>query len=116
MYNTFRMSIPLLSTKFYIPPTRALAVARPHLVEKLALIVNQPGSIGLLSGAAGIGKTTLLSELTSQHQDLVTWLSLDGADNDPTHFWTYYISACQKVHKEVDETALASLDRLTLAI
>jgi LuxR family maltose regulon positive regulatory protein len=55
------MSLSLLSTKLYIPPARPNAVARPRLTEKLTAGLEQPGSITLLSGPAGFGKTTLLS-------------------------------------------------------
>lgn len=101
------MSSPLLSTKFYIPPTRVNGVARPRLTEKLQAGVGHPGSFILLSGPAGFGKTTLLSEFVAQLRLPVAWLSLDEADNDPIRFWTYLIAACQSVHEGVGESALA---------
>jgi LuxR family maltose regulon positive regulatory protein len=101
------MSISLLSTKFYIPPARANAVARPRLTEKLMIGLNQPGSFVLLSGPAGFGKTTLLSEFVSVFQQPVAWVSLDEGDNDPIRFWTYLIAACQSVQDGVGESALA---------
>jgi hypothetical protein len=70
------MSGPLLSTKLYIPP------ARPRLVEKIKAGMNLPGSFVLLSGPAGFGKTTLLSELIAQLRQPVGWVSLDEGDND----------------------------------
>ena len=116
------MSFSLLSTKLYIPPVRAGAVARPRLVEKLLSGLQRPGSFTLLSGPAGFGKTTLLSEFIARiHQPCeplvrneplvrdAAWLSLDEGDNDPNRFWSYLISACQSVFCEVGETALALL-------
>jgi LuxR family transcriptional regulator, maltose regulon positive regulatory protein len=100
------MTSSLLSTKFYIPPVRAGAIARPDLVEKLSSGVHHPGSFTLLSGPAGFGKTTLLSEFTARAQHPVAWLSLDEADSDPNRFWTYWITACQSVLDRVGETAL----------
>jgi LuxR family maltose regulon positive regulatory protein len=101
------MSVSLLVTKLYIPPQRANAVARPRLIEKLRSGMNRPSSITLLSGPAGFGKTTLLSELAAELQQPVAWLSLDERDNDPLRFWTYLITACQSVQAELGEAALA---------
>lgn len=103
------MSISFLSSKLYIPPVREGAVARPRLVEKMLSGFQQPGSFILLSGPAGFGKTTLLSELAAQIGERVAWLSLEESDNDPNRFWTYLIKACQFVFPEVGETALSLL-------
>lgn len=100
------MPFPLLSTKLFIPPQRASAISRPHLTEKLRSMVERPGSFALLSGPAGFGKTTLLSEFVAQLGQPVAWLSLDEGDNDPNRFWTYLITACQSVAPGVGEAAL----------
>ena len=101
------MSITLLSTKLHIPRTRANGVSRPRLTEKLLNDLKRPGSFALLSGPAGFGKTTLLSEFVEQFGQPVAWVSLDEGDNDPIRFWTYLITACQSVQAEVGESALA---------
>jgi LuxR family transcriptional regulator, maltose regulon positive regulatory protein len=101
------MSIFLLSTKLYIPPSRANVIARSRLTEKLLSGVGHPGSFTLLSGPAGFGKTTLLSEFVAQLGRPVAWVSLDEGDNDPIRFWTYLIAACQSIHKGLGESALA---------
>lgn len=103
------MSGSLLSTKLYIPPRRAKVIARPRLTEMLLAGVNQPGSITLLSGPAGFGKTTLLSEFVAQLKRPVAWVSLDEGDNDPIRFWIYVISACQSVQDGVGEAALGMI-------
>jgi LuxR family transcriptional regulator, maltose regulon positive regulatory protein len=101
------VSNSLLSTKFYIPPLRANAIPRPRLVDKLLAGVNQPGSLTLLSGPAGFGKTTLLSALAAQLRRPAAWVSLDDGDNDPIRFWTYIIAACQSVQAGAGASALA---------
>jgi LuxR family maltose regulon positive regulatory protein len=101
------LSDSLLSTKLYIPRARPNAIARPRLTEKLLAGVNQPGSLVLLSGSAGFGKTTLLSEFAEKSQQPVAWLSLDEGDNDPSRFWTYLIVACQSIQPGIGESALA---------
>jgi LuxR family maltose regulon positive regulatory protein len=57
--------------------------------------MKQAGNCALLSGPAGFGKTTLLSEFVAELQKPVAWVSLDEADNDPIRFWTHLITACQ---------------------
>ena len=101
------MSDLLLSTKLYIPPARADGVARPRLIEKLRAGLNQPGRVVLLSGPAGFGKTTLLSEFVAASGRAAAWVSLDEGDNDPIQFWRYLIAACQTVQPEAGEAALA---------
>lgn len=64
----------------------------------------------MVSGPAGFGKTTLLSEFAALYARPVAWLSLDEGDNDPTRFWRHLIAACQRVQETIGETALALLD------
>lgn len=103
------MSVSLLSTKLYTPPTRADGVSRPHLTDKLQSCLSQPGCFALLSGPAGFGKTTLLSEFVTDLKHPVAWVSLDEGDDDPIRFWSYVISACQSVHAGLGESALEIL-------
>lgn len=101
------MSISLLSTKLYIPIPRADGISRRRLTAKLLAGLQRPGNFTLLSGPAGFGKTTLLSELADQLKGSVAWVSLDEGDNDPVRFWSYLIAACQSVQAGVGESALA---------
>lgn len=103
------MSVSLLSTKIHIPPLRTNSIPRSRLTEKLLAGVNRPGSFVLLSGPAGFGKTTLLSEFVAEYQRSVAWVSLDEADNDPIRFWTYLVAACQSIQHDIGESALGLL-------
>jgi len=105
----FDMYVSLLSTKLYTPPARENFIQRPYLVEKLLSGMDRPGSFALLSGSAGFGKTTLLSEFVTKYKQPVSWVSLDEGDNDYPRFWTYLITACQSVLEGVGETALELL-------
>jgi LuxR family maltose regulon positive regulatory protein len=100
------MSVLVLSTKLYIPPARENAIVRPHLTEKLRSGVSRLGSFTLVSGPAGFGKTTLLSEFVARLQRPAAWVSLDEGDNDPIQFWTYLITACRSILEDVGESAL----------
>jgi ATP-dependent transcriptional regulator len=71
--------------------------------------MRHAGNFALISGPAGFGKTTLLSEFVAEFQQPVAWVSLDEADNDPIRFWTYLIAACQSMRREIGQTALALL-------
>ena len=106
---SYRMPLTLLATKLYVPLRRPGAVPRPRLTEKLQSGLNQPGSFVLLSGPAGFGKTTLLSEYADQVKLPVAWVSLDGGDNDPSRFWRYLIAACQTVDPEIGAAAGGAL-------
>ena len=103
------MSVSLLSTKIHIPPLRPNSISRPRLTERLLAGPKRPGSTVLLSGPAGFGKTTLLSEFVVEYQRPVAWVSLDEADNDPIRFWTYLIAACQSIQHDIGESAWALL-------
>lgn len=82
MFNT------LLPTKLYMPPNRTDQVARPRL---LAQLNGHPQTrLLLISAPAGYGKTTLLTSwLQQQTGKTVCWLSLDGEDSNPQHFFGY---------------------------
>ncbi len=103
------MPVPLLATNLYIPPPREHGVSRPRLIEKLLSSKNRSGGLILLSGPAGFGKTTLLSDFAARLERRVAWLSLDDGDNDPIRFWTYLIAALQTVSNGIGEELLAML-------
>lgn len=102
------MSIPILATKLRIPRQRANSVSRPRLTDKLTTAIQRPGSFILLSGPAGFGKTTVLSEFAVGR--LVVWVSLGEEDNDPIQFWSYVITALQTVEPEIGKAAMALLE------
>jgi LuxR family transcriptional regulator, maltose regulon positive regulatory protein len=101
--------VSIISSKFYIPHVRENGVLRPRLTDVLLAGVNRPGTFVLLSGPAGFGKSTLLSEFVTQLKKPVVWLSLDEGDNDPVRFWTYLIGALQSVRPGMGEPALELL-------
>jgi LuxR family maltose regulon positive regulatory protein len=98
---------PILSTKIFIPPTRLNAVQRPRLVNSLIQTLNLPGQFVLISGPAGFGKTTLLSEVVNRLERSVAWLSVDDGDNDPVRFWSYVIAAIQSKSTNFGESILS---------
>lgn len=104
--------VRILSTKLYIPLARPHLVARPRLLDRLNQGLTH--RLVLISGPAGFGKTTLLSEWVQgggrpEAYPYVAWLSLDQADNDPVRFWMYAIAALQTIREDLGEAALTIL-------
>ncbi|MFT3894258.1 MAG: LuxR C-terminal-related transcriptional regulator [Anaerolineales bacterium] len=66
--------------------------------------VHQSNQIILLSGAAGFGKTTLLTEFSNQVDIPVAWVSLDEGDNDPIQFWTYVVTAIERADSHIGQS------------
>ena len=87
------MSDTLLATKIRIPPLRSNLIHRPHLVQRLNDGISQNHRLTLISGPAGYGKSTLLSEWVSQLDTPVAWLSLERGENVPSRFWNYLVTA-----------------------
>jgi LuxR family maltose regulon positive regulatory protein len=96
------VNIPLLTTKFYIPPLRAGLVPRPRLIERMTAGFN--GKLTLISAPAGYGKTTLLSSWIARVDRPAAWLSLDEDDNDIARFLDYLIAAFQTIMPEFGGT------------
>jgi LuxR family maltose regulon positive regulatory protein len=98
----FHLPELLLSTKFFIPPTRPGLVTRPRLLKSLGNALGLP--LTILTAPPGFGKTTLLAEWANYVKTferpnvltLLAWLSLDSDDNGLARFWTYTIAALQK--------------------
>ena len=101
------MAMPLLRTKFYIPPTQPALVRRSRLTN----LINESlgGKLTLLSAPPGFGKTTLLSEWAPSSQRRVAWLCLEEADNDPIRFWSYFIAALQTLQEDLGQDSLTLL-------
>ncbi|CAA9590780.1 Transcriptional activator of maltose regulon, MalT [uncultured Synechococcales cyanobacterium] len=101
------MASSLLVTKLHPPSLRSPLVQRNHLLAKL----NQGSTsrLILLSAAAGFGKTTVLSAWAQHTQLPISWLTLDGRDNDLVRFWTYLVAALQGAEGAIGEATLSLL-------
>ena len=101
------MTIPIISTKVYIPPVRSNVVLRPRLIDRLNDSLHR--KLILISASAGFGKTTLVSEWLAGCKQQAAWLSLEDGDNDPTIFLTYLVAALQTIAANIGEGLLAVL-------
>jgi LuxR family maltose regulon positive regulatory protein len=100
----------LLRTKLNFPMVRQGLVSRERLTNRIE--EGLKGKLLLISAPAGSGKTTLLTDwraTPSGSQFPVAWFSLEEADNDPSRFWTYVISALDSLQPGVGESALSVL-------
>jgi LuxR family maltose regulon positive regulatory protein len=95
------MTMPILSTKLYIPPIRSKVVLRPRLIERLNEGLHS--RLTVISASAGFGKTTLVSEWLMGCELPAGWLSLDEGDNDLTRFLTYLSAALQTIAPNIGE-------------
>src|SRR5215469_15964378 len=87
-----------LFTKFFVPAAPHALVNRPRLFSLLDEGRRRP--LTLISAPAGFGKTTLLSAWVQAQKPgnpHVAWVSLDEADNDPVRFWSYVLTALDRV-------------------
>ncbi|MEM1254991.1 MAG: LuxR C-terminal-related transcriptional regulator [Cyanobacteria bacterium P01_H01_bin.21] len=102
--------ILLLETKLYTPQPRPGLVSRPRLLDYLNRALER--KLTLVSAPAGFGKTTLLAAWLAATPVSHAWVSLDQSDNDPTFFWSYVITALQKMRSgqsKLGEQALGLL-------
>ncbi|NQT59542.1 MAG: LuxR family transcriptional regulator [Bacteroidetes bacterium] len=101
------MSVPILTTKLFIPTLRTGTILRPRLIEKLnkGLLCK----LTLISASAGFGKTTLVSEWVSHSRQKVLWLSLDEEHKDPMRFLAYIVTALQSIKENIGIELLIEL-------
>ena len=107
------MSIPLLSTKFNIPPTGVKFVRRQRLSRILDEGLVQTAPLILVCGPAGYGKTTLVSEWLQTSPEIpagqFAWLTLESGDDDLARFLTYFVTALQRIRPGFGEGVLKML-------
>jgi LuxR family maltose regulon positive regulatory protein len=104
------VSMPLLRTKLYIPPSRPNLVLRARLMERLEAALRLRHRLTLVSARAGAGKTTLVSEWLHQQDRSATWLSLDANDNDPRRFFGYLVASLHQLDIKIGQTVLSQLE------
>ncbi len=94
------METLILATKLYMPPPHPKAIARPALLARLQRGLE--GKVTLVVAPAGCGKSTLLSQWLQTLDRPAAWVTLDPADNEPTRFLTYLITALQRLQQPAD--------------
>jgi LuxR family maltose regulon positive regulatory protein len=77
------------------PPRRLPRVTRQRLLGLLAKSLAS-GTSTIISGRAGTGKTTLVTDFAQQCGRDIAWYKIDAPDADPLVFFSYLISAIQE--------------------
>lgn len=101
------MTLPILTTKLYTPPSRPDVVLRPRLIDRLNAGLHR--KLTLISAPAGFGKTTLVSDWIAESDRPTAWLSLDDGDNDPIRYLTYVVTALRAVAPTLGDGILSIL-------
>lgn len=99
----------LISTKFYKPLAMGRLTPRPRLDEKLNQSLQAGCRLVMVTAPAGYGKSTLVSSWIERQQIPYSWLSLDGADDNPRQFLCYFVSAIQKIDDSFGEDQLVRI-------
>jgi LuxR family maltose regulon positive regulatory protein len=99
----------LIAVKARVPPLRPGTVGRQRIVSRL--LGDGSGRLTVVVSPAGWGKTTLLGQWVRQIDAAcaVAWVSLDESDDEPVRFWTYALTALERVAPAVAGGALRAL-------
>ena len=107
------MASSLLNTRLHVPQPRPVTVTRRRLIDRLNAGLwwqdRFTRKLTLISAPAGFGKTTLLTAWAAEARQPVAWLSLNEADNGPSHFLTYLVAALRTARRDVGEGLLGAL-------
>ena len=101
------MDIPILQTKLHKPISRPNLVHRRRLIEKLEEGITARRIMTLVTGPAGYGKTTLITDWLQETGHKCAWLSLDEDDNDLNRFIHYLVAAIKEVAPSFGQSALS---------
>jgi LuxR family transcriptional regulator, maltose regulon positive regulatory protein len=93
--------------KLLRPDIGSGVVSRPRLLARLNDGLGTP--LTLVSGPAGCGKTTLISEWLASVAAPATWLSLDEGDADLVSFVGHVVAALQAVVPAAGQSTLGLL-------
>ena len=91
----------LLTTKLRPPALPPSRVERSRLIQQMNTGVKTGHHLFLVSAPAGFGKSVCISEWINTLSEPVTWLSLEPADDDPGHFFSYFIAALQTIDGKI---------------
>jgi LuxR family maltose regulon positive regulatory protein len=98
---------PLVLTKVQPPRLRAALVHRSRLLHQLQEAMEYP--LTLLSAPAGFGKTTLLTSWLAESGTPAAWFSVEPEDNDPVRFFSYLLTALQRLDQHLGSSLLPLL-------
>ncbi len=86
----------LIATKLQVPPVKAKMLPREHLVRRLS--EGKDHRLIVVTGLAGSGKTSLVSQWVGLDKLPTVWYSLDTSDNESDLFFRYLLTALADVN------------------
>ncbi|MGE5463187.1 MAG: hypothetical protein ACM3PS_07525, partial [Syntrophothermus sp.] len=98
----------ILHTKLMPPRLRPSIIHREDLINRLDGSLHR--KLTVLSAPTGFGKTTLASLWMNSRDFDSAWLTLDENDNDPSRFWTYFMSALRTFDPVLGKSTLSVLN------
>lgn len=101
--------LDLLSSKLRMPAPPSRHVQRPRIIQAMSAGLAAGRALTLVSAPAGFGKTTCVSEWLHGLGLPAAWLSLDPSDDEPGRFFTYFLTALQKLDAGIGREILAML-------
>ncbi len=107
----YMANLELIADKI-APPPRPPRLARPRLLGLLAKSLAT-GTSTIISGRAGTGKTTLVTDFAARCGRSVAWYKIDAPDGDAVVFFSYLISAIQERVPGFGKRSLLALVGLT---
>ena len=85
----------MIKTKLVVPPSMFGAIDRGHLTQRLSLAKNR--RLILVSGQAGSGKTSLISQWIHKDKIHAFWYSQDKTDDDEDVFFRYALTLLSRM-------------------
>jgi ATP/maltotriose-dependent transcriptional regulator MalT len=100
----------IIRSKVQPPPVRSSTLERPRLLQWLNSHTKE--RLILVSGEAGYGKTTLLSDFARRSVARCLWYRLDATDRDWVTFITYVIAAVREARPDFGTETAALLSQM----
>jgi LuxR family transcriptional regulator, maltose regulon positive regulatory protein len=97
---------PLMIAKLRPPELRSWIVPRPRIDRSIEKGVQQ-GTVTVISGPPGAGKTTVLAQWVAACRRPVAWLTVDEYDDTPERFWRNLAAALTLAGVEVPAAGFA---------
>jgi len=102
----------LIDTKLHVPELKRPMIERKRLLELLSADKDYP--LLLVSGPAGSGKTSLISQWAAREKLSPAWYSIDERDNDPDIFFRYFLTALANVEERLNAAVRPLLQNLKM--
>lgn len=95
------MFVPLIKSKFRLPKLPVSYTTRTDLLDRLEIGAEETKKLTLVTGNAGYGKTTLVSEYVQKSTEKYFWYGLTEHDADLVVFINHFVKGLKLVMPNV---------------